>query len=258
MSPELQAWLDSQRKAGFSDPALREAMLQAGYHPEQADAALGHNAASLPSQAQVQVQVPGATVRLLMQAVRPRMAVFQGILSDLECDQLIALAKPRLDSSRTVDRLSGDSVLHAARVSSGMFFARQENPLVAALEARLSALLGFPEDHGEGLQILHYLPGGKYDPHQDYFDSAEAGSQTHLARGGQRVATVIVYLNTPKSGGGTAFPDVGITVSAVKGNALFFAYPNARPSDACLHGGNPVIEGEKWIATKWVRQGRFA
>ncbi len=24
-----------------------------------------------------------------------------------------------------------------------------------------------------------------------------------------------------------------------------------------LHGGAPVIEGEKWVATKWLRQGVF-
>jgi prolyl 4-hydroxylase len=24
-----------------------------------------------------------------------------------------------------------------------------------------------------------------------------------------------------------------------------------------LHGGAPVVAGEKWVATKWMREGRF-
>jgi prolyl 4-hydroxylase len=24
-----------------------------------------------------------------------------------------------------------------------------------------------------------------------------------------------------------------------------------------LHGGAPVLEGEKWVATKWLREGAF-
>lgn len=203
-------------------------------------------------------QAADAQVRIVMQMAYPRVAVFEGLLTSDECDELVSYARPRLASSLTVDRDNGSSVQHHARVSHGMFFQRRENPLVARLEARMSALLGFPESNGEGLQILNYQPGGKYDPHQDYFDPTEAGSQMHLTRGGQRVGTLIVYLNTPEAGGGTVFPDIGLTVSAVKGHAVFFSYPVAHPASLCLHGGNPVVQGEKWIATKWIRESAFA
>jgi prolyl 4-hydroxylase len=43
----------------------------------------------------------------------------------------------------------------------------------------------------------------------------------------------------------------------MRGNAVFFSYDRAHPSTKTLHEGAPVIEGEKWVATKWVREGRF-
>jgi prolyl 4-hydroxylase len=38
---------------------------------------------------------------------------------------------------------------------------------------------------------------------------------------------------------------------------VFFNYSRPDPSSASLHAGAPVIEGEKWIATKWLREARF-
>lgn len=44
-----------------------------------------------------------------------------------------------------------------------------------------------------------------------------------------------------------------------KGDALLFfsLHPSAIPDPSSLHGGCPVIEGEKWSATKWVHVDSF-
>lgn len=94
-------------------------------------------------------------------------------------------------------------------------------------------------------------------PHYDYFDPARPGSAKTLARGGQRVASVVMYLNTPERGGATTFPDARFEVAAVKGNAVFFAYDRPHPMTGSLHAGAPVVAGEKWVATKWLRVGRY-
>jgi prolyl 4-hydroxylase len=119
-------------------------------------------------------------------------------------------------------------------------------------------LLSWPVSHGEGLQVLHYGPGAQYRPHHDYFDPDLPGSSRILERGGQRVATLVMYLNTPEEGGATTFPEAGITVHAVAGHAVFFSYDRPDPATRTLHGGAPVIAGEKWVATKWLREGAFA
>ena len=66
-----------------------------------------------------------------------------------------------------------------------------------------------------------------------------------------------MYLNTPEAGGATVFPDVRLEVAPVKGNAVFFSYDRAHPVSRSLHGGAPVLAGEKWVATKWMRERRF-
>jgi prolyl 4-hydroxylase len=156
-----------------------------------------------------------------------------------------------------VDNATGGSEVNEARTSQGMFFQRGENPLCQRIEQRIATLVNWPLENGEGIQILRYAPGAEYKPHHDYFDPAQPGSGTILKRGGQRVGTIVMYLNTPAKGGGTVFPDVQLEVAPVKGNAVFFSYDRPHPMTRTLHGGSPVIEGEKWVATKWLREGRF-
>ena len=197
-------------------------------------------------------------VRVVSRQHEPEVVVFANFLSDPECDALMQVAKPRLSRSLTVDTHTGNEALHPDRTSQGMFFERFENELVYRIETRIAKLLRWPVKHGEGLQVLRYTKGAQYLPHFDYFDPREAGTPALLARGGQRVATLIMYLNTPESGGATVFPDLGLQITPVRGQAVFFSYAEPLPTSLSLHGGEPVTSGEKWIATKWLRQHEFS
>ena len=196
-------------------------------------------------------------VAVLLAMSHPRVVVFGDLLSTEECAELIALARTRLARSETVATRTGESEVNEARTSDGMFFQPAEFPVCARLEARLARLLDWPLENGEGLQILRYRPGAEYKPHYDYFDPAEPGTPAILKRGGQRLASIVCYLNTPEAGGATIFPEAGIEVAPVQGNAVFFSYARPHPSTRTLHGGAPVTAGEKWVATKWMREGRF-
>jgi prolyl 4-hydroxylase len=196
-------------------------------------------------------------VSVLLAMRNPRVVVFGGLLSDGECDALVADARPRLARSETVVYTTGGNEVNAARTSQGMFFGRGETEVCRLVEARIAALLRWPVQNGEGLQVLHYQPGAEYKPHHDYFDPSQPGMAPVLARGGQRVATVVMYLNTPEAGGATCFPDVALDVAPIKGNAVFFSYDRPHAITRTLHGGTPVHRGEKWVATKWLREGEF-
>ena len=187
----------------------------------------------------------------------PEVVVFGNFLTHDECDALVSVARPRLSTSLTVDVATGDEMLHSARTSEGMFLARSENEVVQRVENRIARLLHWPVKNGEGLQILRYTHGGQYLPHYDYFDPGEAGTPALLTRGGQRVGTLIMYLHEPSEGGATVFPDLNLHVRPLKGRAVFFNYGVPHPSSQSLHGGEPVVSGEKWIATKWLRQREF-
>lgn len=277
VTPELRAWIIEQATAGHKPEAVMQSMLASGWNEDSAIAALesvlnGHlderaKAAVLPPPVRVPEPLPDGTqttvwaadreVKVLVNLLAPRIVVFGDLLSGDECDEMIALATRRLARSQTVQTETGGSEVNEARTSQGMFFERGEHPVVTRIEARMAALLDWPLDNGEGLQVLRYGPGAEYKPHYDYFDPAHAGTPTILERGGQRVASLICYLNTPKAGGATVFPDLQLDVAPVRGNAVFFSYNRAHPMTRSLHGGAPVVDGEKWVATKWLREGRF-
>jgi prolyl 4-hydroxylase len=277
ITPQLREWIVSQAQTGFAAEDVLKSMLESGWNEDVAIQALEttlrdhlHNsqlAHSLPQEMQVPqlameqsplyLDLEDRRVSVLSAMSDPNIVVIGNFLSDEECDSLIEGAKPRLARSLTVETQTGGEELNADRTSNGMFYTRAENELIARIERRLAQLTRWPVENGEGLQILHYRPGAEYKPHYDYFDPDEPGTPSILKRGGQRVATIIMYLHEPEAGGGTVFPDVKLTVAPKKGNAVFFSYNRAHPSTKSLHGGAPVIEGEKWIATKWLREDRF-
>ncbi|HEX7342382.1 MAG TPA: 2OG-Fe(II) oxygenase [Rhodanobacteraceae bacterium] len=197
------------------------------------------------------VEVGGRRIDVATCVESPVIRVLENVMDAAECDQLIEQARPRLDRSRTVTD-TGTNEVSTARTSSGMFFKPGETDLISRIEQRIADLVDMPVENGEGLQILHYEPGQEYEPHYDWFNPTQAGYHSLTEHGGERVATVIVYLNTPEGGGGTHFPRAGVTVCARKGSAVYFAYENGDKSS--LHAGLPVTRGEKWIATKWLRE----
>lgn len=198
-------------------------------------------------------------VRVALRVAKPAVAVLHDVLSLEECEELIRRSRSKLARSTTVDPKSGRYEVISERTSEGTFFERGADDFIARIERRLSELMGMPVENGEGLQILHYGVGGEYRPHFDYFPPDDPGSEVVMATGGQRVSTMVMYLNAVEDGGGTIFPELGLEVLPQPGSAVYFEYCNSRGQidPRTLHGGSPVRAGEKWIVTKWVRQRRY-
>lgn len=201
--------------------------------------------------------------------------MYEGFLTDEECDHVISLAKSELKRSAVADNLSGKSTLSEVRTSSGMFISKGKDAIVARIEDKIAAWTFLPKENGEDMQVLRYEHGQKYDPHYDYFSD-----KVNIARGGHRIATVLMYLSDVAKGGETVFPAAeepahrgqhakdedlsdcarrGVAVKPRKGDALLFfsLHPDATTDQNSLHAGCPVLEGEKWSATKWIRVASF-
>ncbi|KAJ6299097.1 hypothetical protein OIU76_020135 [Salix suchowensis] len=129
----------------------------------------------------------------------------------------------------------------------------------------LLGVLSSVSDLCDAFNILRYEIGQKYDSHYDAFNPDEYGPQPS-----QRVASFLLYLSSVEEGGETMFPFengsavssgfeykrcVGLKVKPRQGDGLLFysLFPNGTIDRASLHGSCPVIEGEKWVATKWIR-----
>ncbi|KAI3519139.1 hypothetical protein L1887_08166 [Cichorium endivia] len=199
----------------------------------------------------------------------PRAAIYHNFLSQEECEHLINLARPHMEKSTVVDTLTGKSKDSRIRTSSGTFLKRGQDEIVQAIEQRIATFTFLPVEHGEGLQVLHYEVGQKYEPHRDYF-----ADEFNIKNGGQRMATVLMYLSDVEEGGETVFPQAkgnisavpwwnelsecgkeGLSVKPKMGDALLFwsMTPAAIIDPFSLHGGCPVIKGDKWSSTKWIR-----
>lgn len=265
-------WIAENKARGCTPESMVELMVQNGFDAGFAwSSVTGEVPAGLPQVAGAYVPdaprvPPGRALRasdcearILTRQEKPFIVTFADVLSAQECDELVALAKPRLERSTVVDPAAGTAVPIKDRSSEGAFLNEAVDPLLARINRRLAELFGIPAEQGEDLHILRYGLTGEYKPHFDYFPAEQAGSQAHLRRGGQRMATLIVYLNDVGAGGETIFPEVSLSVLPIKGNAVYFEYTNARGQvdPLTLHGGAPVTGGEKWIVTKWWRQGRF-
>lgn len=271
ITPELRQWLVQQAESGHSGDAILSAMKASGWEEVVANRALEQvmverlaeiqlamsKVPEVASDGSSRMWVHDKHVNVLVQIRHPRVVVLGDFLSLAECEELRALARPRMERSQTVVHATGDSEVNDVRTSQGMFFQRGENELCQRIEARIAALVNWPVENGEGIQVLRYAPGAEYKPHFDYFDPGQPGTAAVLKRGGQRVGTVVMYLNTPDAGGATTFPDAGVDVHAVAGQAVFFAYGIPHPDTRTLHGGAPVKQGEKWVATKWLRERAF-
>jgi prolyl 4-hydroxylase len=199
------------------------------------------------------------TIDVVARVEKPLMAALVGVLTPEECARLVELARPRLEPSTVADARTGKDVVSTQRSSLGMFFRPMENDLVARLDRRFSDVAGLPVENGEGLQILHYPVGAQFPPHFDFLQPSNDANRQSIARSGQRVSTLIAYLNDVEDGGETVFPNAGWTVFPRRGSAVYFEYCNSRGQvdPRTLHAGHPVLRGEKWIATKWMRERRF-
>ncbi|MES2163494.1 MAG: 2OG-Fe(II) oxygenase [Pseudomonadota bacterium] len=205
------------------------------------------------------VAAPDRTVEVLFVLKQPQIILLGNVLSDEECEAIIAHCGTRYTRSTVTGEADGASVVHEGRTSEMAFIQRGEAEVAERIEQRLAALAHWPPECSEPFQLQKYGVTQEYRPHYDWLDPDSSGHRSHLARGGQRLATFILYLSDVEQGGGTVFPGLGLEVYPKKGNALWFLNTddNHQPDKQTLHGGAPVVSGTKIIANKWLRQGRY-
>ncbi|MFS2135494.1 2OG-Fe(II) oxygenase [Duganella sp. Dugasp56] len=205
------------------------------------------------------VAAPDREVEVLFVLKQPQVILLGNVLSDEECDAIVSHCGGRYTRSTVTAEADGASVVHEGRTSEMAFIQRGEAEVAERIDRRLAALAHWSPECSEPFQLQKYGKTQEYRPHYDWLDPDSAGHRSHLARGGQRLATFILYLCDVDQGGGTVFPGIGLEVFPKKGNALWFLNTDAnhQPDKQTLHGGAPVVSGTKIIANKWLRQGRY-
>ena len=200
---------------------------------------------------------------------QPRVCLFEGFLSQSECQELIRVAKRRLEPCRLSRETTG-----VTRTARGCWLPRGDahslwptgmeraQAVVAAIEDRIAHATAIPASHGEPCQLLYYSDGDEYSLHPDAFDPSDRGA---LRNGGQRHATFLAYLNSvPEAGGGaTLFPEAlggRLRVQPEACSALLWhnTLCSGSVDMRSVHAGSPVRRGhEKWVLSKWLRARPF-
>lgn len=187
---------------------------------------------------------------------QPRMLTVRGLMTEPECKRFIDLARPKLRRAGVYDHATGGEVIDDERSNTRAELWRSDLDMLALLlQARMSALLGLSSRCFEMTNVLHYRPGQEFKQHVDFLHTNEPGMAADIQRYGQRVATVLVYLNEDYEGGETHFPRLDWAFKGNAGDALIFFNVNAQgePEPFSLHAGLPPARGEKWLLSQWVR-----
>ena len=196
---------------------------------------------------------------VVMFSSNPILYVVDDFLSNDECNAFIDASSGKLEESTVVS--AEKEIKHKNRTSKNCWIAHDANDQVHEVSKRLSILVQMPIRNAEQYQLVFYKVGAEYKPHYDAFNYETDIGKKYWEPGGQRMITVIAYLNDVEDGGGTNFPNLGVTIPAKKGNVLVFhnaleststIHPKVNPQS--LHAGMPVIKGEKWMVNLWFRE----
>lgn len=156
----------------------------------------------------------------------------------------------RTSSSTTLDDLS--------QVGAQTFVSRAEELFAPSPSSRGMQ----PASYFEAPTVIQYEKDQSLAPHYDANRSAEVEDKN---RGGQTLATLLVYLNDVALGGTTRFGklpaanderqvegDSNLNITPQKGDALLFfpADQNGMFDERTEHEGRPAVD-EKWIARIW-------
>ena len=165
--------------------------------------------------------------------------------------------------NQSVDKLVDSEIIsgkHKSVRNSQQYWINKNDPMVKPLFEQISSMFNIPFENAEHLQVVRYLPNQYYNEHHDSCCDDNKECADFVQRGGQRVLTVLIYLNNEFTDGQTFFPKLDLKIKPPSGSAIVF-YPLAMNSDKChphaLHAGTPVTSGEKWIANLWYRQQPF-
>jgi prolyl 4-hydroxylase len=179
-----------------------------------------------------------------------------GILEPHECDYIISKAESSFARS-TVVGIDGPDESRTSETA----WVSKDDPVARKILKRACELTGKCYKNAEDLQVVRYKPGTYYRAHHDACCEDSEACSLFENKGGQRVGTLLVYLNDEFTDGETHFPDFGdLKMKAPPGSAIFFKPLGSE--DKChpkaLHAGLPISSGTKYVCNAWVRESEFS
>lgn len=189
----------------------------------------------------------------------PKIYTIKGVITPRECAHFIEISSEFMKRSLVAsldESKDKKGELDQRRTSSNCWVKHNHSEMTLGVAKRISELVQMPLENAESFQVLHYASSQEYQPHMDTFDPDTPLGKSYLGKSGQRLITVLCYLNDVEEGGETIFPNVDKIVYPELGKIAAFhdCYPGTEtPHPGSLHGACPVKAGEKWAINLWYR-----
>ena len=192
----------------------------------------------------------------------PKVYTIMGVISSEECKHFREISADFMERS-LVSSLDENKLKKGAldqrRTSSNCWVKHNYSDITMSVAGRISDLIQMPRENAESFQVLHYASSQEYQPHLDTFDSKTEMGRSYLGKSGQRLVTVLGYLNDVEAGGETNFPNIEKKIQPALGKIAVFHDCHEgtdNPHSGSLHGACPVISGEKWAFNLWFRKNK--
>ena len=186
----------------------------------------------------------------------PKIAYIKNFLTSNEVDHLIELCEKHKRPS-SVETLVNNSKPEEQRTSSTAFLKKGMTNQLINIENKAMIVGGVSYNKIEPLQVVVYKKDEYYKPHMDTFSP----KSTELLRGGNRFATILVYLTTldDNEKGRTIFPNIDLKITPKRGDAIYFENMKDGQVDyRLLHEGEPLKNTKnKYILNIWIREKEY-
>lgn len=140
-----------------------------------------------------------------------------------------------------------------------IFFDRNDK-CVLPIREKISKLTNSPIEHQTRPLVMMYNEGGNYRNHYDYIDRP--------GQGGQRLKSILIYLNNDYEGGLTYFEHHKLFVNPEVGKLLIFdntidefykfvgkeKFYRKGKNESVRHESLPVRKGSKYVLVIWIRE----
>lgn len=195
----------------------------------------------------------------------PYIYTIDNFLTEKECKFMIDVSKGNLKLAG-VSKMEGEKSLevgkYKGRTNSSYWMPHNAHPETLNIARKVAKRIGCNYRHFENFQVIHYNENEEYKYHFDAYDKNEKEKyEKFCGQRGNRIRTVLIYLNDVEEGGGTGFDSLTeynepVIVEPKMGKMVVFTNVNDDGSlnKKSRHAGLPVIKGEKWAFNLWLRE----
>uniref|UniRef100_A0A069DMS4 procollagen-proline 4-dioxygenase n=1 Tax=Clytia hemisphaerica TaxID=252671 RepID=A0A069DMS4_9CNID len=186
----------------------------------------------------------------------PGLTMYHDLLRDWEIDAVKEKARPLLKRATVHDPKTGELVFADYRISKSAWLKPEMDQIANHVINKVGDVINLDMRYSESLQVQNYGLAGQYEPHFDH--STVRTPKQFKELGGNRIATMLLYMSEVERGGATIFVNTGpgVAIWPEKGAGVFW-YNLLRNGDGdkkTRHAGCPVLVGHKWVSNLWIHE----